>query len=407
MKTPKYYYGWNIVAASIFGFSASPGQFAFAALGFFMIPLGVEFGWDRTEISLAVTIFTITQAFATAIIGRIVDKHGAKEVLIPSIILFGLLLAAIPLLTTKLWHLYLIFFLIGGLAAGSAAVPYLRIIGAWFKKNRGFAFGITMAGGGVGFMYVPPMLQYLIENYGWRSGYYALSAIVLFISLPLVFMVLRNTPQEIGLAPDGVTDNENMRERPESILTLGRVLNDKVFWVLYIFVALLTFCLYGLMLHLKPMLMDRGMDDLAASFVFSSLGTTVVIARVGTGFLLDRFFAPKLAMIFILISTVGVAILSTGAIGTLAFIAAILIGFSIGAELDLLAYLTTRYFGLGSFGMIYGLLFSGFLLGVSTGPLAFGAAFETYGSYVNMLFLAVIVLISTAGMMLLLPKYRD
>ena len=76
---PKYFHGWNIVAASIFGFSASPGQFAFAALGIFTIPLGIEFGWSREEISLAATIFTLTQAFATAIIGRVVDRIGAKE----------------------------------------------------------------------------------------------------------------------------------------------------------------------------------------------------------------------------------------------------------------------------------------------------------------------------------------
>ena len=190
---PKYFYGWNIVAASIFGFSASPGQFAFAALGIFTIPLGLEFGWSRVEISLAATIFTLTQAFATAIIGKMVDQHGAKQVLIPSIIIFGLLLASIPLFISKLSHLYIIFFLIGALAAGSAAVPYLRIIGSWFKKNRGLAFGITMAGGGLGYMYVPPMLQYLIDNHGWRYGYYALAAIVLFASLPLVFKIVKNT----------------------------------------------------------------------------------------------------------------------------------------------------------------------------------------------------------------------
>ncbi len=404
----KYFHGWNIVGASIFGFSASPGQFAFAALGIFTIPLGIEFGWSREEISLATMIFTITQAFATAVVGRMVDNYGAKEVLIPSIIIFGVLLAAIPLLVTELWHLYALFFLIGVLTAGSAAVPYLRIISAWFKKNRGLAFGITMAGGGIGYMYVPPMLQYLITHHGWRFGYYALAAIVLFAALPLVYKVVKNTPQEVGLTPDGrAAQEQGEEEQIENLISLTTLLKDKVFWILYATIGLLTFSLFGLMFHFVPMLIDRGAEDMTAALAFTFLGTTVTISRVGVGFLLDKIFAPRLAMICILLSTIGVIILSTGASGALTFVAAIFLGFSIGAELDLLAYLTTRYFGLGSFGMVYGILFSAFLFGVSTGPYAYGVAYETYGSYINMLMVCVGVLIMASLLMFLMPKYRE
>ncbi|MBT5074785.1 MAG: MFS transporter [Kordiimonadaceae bacterium] len=405
---PKYFHGWNIVAASIFGFSASPGQFAFAALGIFTIPLGIEFGWSREEISLAATIFTLTQAFATAIIGRVVDRIGAKEVLVPSIIIFGLLLGLVPLLVSELWHLYLLFFLIGALAAGSAAVPYLRIISAWFKKNRGLAFGITMAGGGLGYMYVPPMLQYLISNHGWRYGYYALAAIVLLAALPLVAKVLKNTPHEVGLAQDGIEQQTTeITEEGEALLSLSDLIKDRVFWIIYATIGLLTFSLFGLMFHFVPMLIDRGTEEMTAALAFTYLGTTVVIARVGVGYLLDKFFAPRLAMICILLSTLGVIILSTGVSGPMTFVAAVFLGFSIGAELDLLAYLTTRYFGLGSFGMAYGVLFSAFLFGVSTGPLAYGIAYESYGSYINILGVCVAVLITAASLMFLMPKYRE
>lgn len=405
---PKYFHGWNIVGASIFGFSASPGQFAFAALGIFTIPLGIEFGWSREEISLAATIFTLTQAFSTALIGRMVDRFGAKEVLIPSILIFGLLLAAIPLLVTELWHFYALFLLIGIFTAGSAAVSYLRIISAWFKKNRGLAFGITMAGGGLGYMYVPPMLQYLITHYDWRYGYYALAAIVIFIALPLVYKVVINTPMEVGLTQDGLTEPEQDEEgKKGNLISLRTLLKDKVFWIIYATIGLLTFSLFGLMLHFVPMLIDRGAQNMTAAQAFSFLGATVVIARVGIGFLLDKIFAPRLAMICIFLSTIGVIILSTGVSGPLTFIAAIFLGFSIGAELDLLAYLTTRYFGLESFGMVYGILFSAFLFGVSTGPLAYGIAYETYGSYINMLMVCTGILIIAALLMFLMPKYRS
>ncbi len=407
LSMPKYFYGWNIVGASIFGFSASPGQFAFAALGIFTIPLGLEFGWDREQISLAAMIFTLTQAFSTAVIGKAVDRFGAKEILIPSILVFGLLLAAIPLVVSELWHLYFLFFLIGALTAGSAALPYLRIISAWFFKNRGLAFGITMAGGGLGYMYVPPLLQYLISNHGWRYGYYALAFIVLLIALPLVSKVLKNKPEELGITADGAQlSKSDPDEKEAQMITVATLLRDRVFWIIYATIGLMTFSLFGLMFHFVPMLIDRGTEAMTAALASTVLGTTVVIARVGVGFLLDKFFAPRLAMICILLSTVGVIILASGAGGPIAFLAAMFLGFSIGAELDLLAYLTTRYFGLRNFGLAYGVLFSAFLFGVSTGPLAYGNAYETYGSYINMLFASVAILIVSGALMLLMPKYR-
>ena len=211
----------------------------------------------------------------------------------------------------------------------------------------------------------------------------------------------------MNLTQDGVIQlNKLSQDDEQTTISFTNLLKDKVFWIIYAAIAMLTFSLFGLMLHFVPMLIDRGMEDMTAALAASALGTTVVVARVGVGFLLDKIFAPKLAMVCILISTVGVIILSTGAAGQLAFLAAILLGFSIGAELDLLAYLTTRYFGLGSFGMVYGVLFSGFLLGVSTGPLAFGYSFENYGSYINILMISVVILISAASLMLLMPQYR-
>ena len=407
MKIPKLFYGWWVVAASIFGFSASPGQFAFGAMSLFMIPLSLEFNWDRTQISLALTIFTVVQAFATPVVGRMVDQYGAKEILIPSVLIFGSLLSTIPLIVSELWHLYLIFFLIGSLTAGSAAVTYLRIIGAWFNKRRGLAFGITMAGGGLGYTYVPPMLQYLIDNFGWRYGYYALAAIVLILSLPLISLVVRNKPADMNLRQDGDAEGKIITPEEDITLTLSQVLKLKTFWLLYPIFTLLSLCLYGLMPHFVPMLQDRGMDTATAALVFSTLGITIIVSRASIGFLLDKYFAPRVAMICVLLSAIGITILAGGAAGGLAFIAAIFVGFSIGAELDLLAYLTTRYFGLGSFGMIYGLLFSAFLLGVSTGPVIYGAAFETFSSYVNILTSCGIILAIAASLMLLLPRYKQ
>ena len=272
-----------------------------------------------------------------------------------------------------------------------------------------------MAGSGIGYAYIPPLIQYMIDQYGWRSGYYTLAAIVLVISLPLVILVIRNKPSELGLLPDGdinepveSVDPENKpQENGNKAITFKEVLGQKTFWLLYIIFALLSFSLYGLMTHFIPLLIDRGMEPSSAAIVASVLGISTAISRVIIGFLIDRYFAPRVALVCVLISTIGIILLTNGTLGIAVYMSAILIGISIGAELDLLGYLTSRYFGLGSFGMTYGMLLSAFLVGTSTGPIFYGAAYDNFGSYINILILCCIILGVTALLFLLLPKYKN
>ncbi|MCC3861584.1 MFS transporter [Pseudemcibacter aquimaris] len=403
---PKIFYGWWITIASSVGLSTSPGQFAFGALGLFMIPLTLEFSADRADVALASTYFTVALALTSPFIGKIADRFGSKEVLLPSLLAFGLLLASIAFFVNALWQLYIIFALIGILAAGANALPYMRIIGEWFNKRRGLALGIAMAGGGAGYTYVPPMLQYIIDNYSWRHGYYTLAAIVLFIALPISALFLKNTPQEVGHLPDNEAEASNTTAAVNDAISFNEVIREKSFWILYLIFALLSFCLYGILSNLVPMLIDRGMEGSDAAAVAAMLGIAILVSRAGIGYFLDKYFAPKVAIVSILLSTIGVAMLAMGVTNMPAYIAALLIGLSIGTEFDLLAYLTTRYFGLSSFGMVYGLMFSAFLVGTSIGPVSFGASFDEFGSYVNVLILSAIILIITVGLFLLLPKYK-
>lgn len=406
MKFPRIFYGWWITIAASVGLSTSPGQFAFGALGLFMIPLTIEFDAQRAEVALASTFFTVSLAITSPFIGKIADRFGSKQVLIPSLFIFGILLASIAFLVTELWHLYIIFILIGILAAGANGLPYMRIIGEWFNKRRGLALGIAMAGGGAGYMYVPPMLQYIIDNYGWRDGYYALAAIVLCAALPISYFFLKNTPQEMGLNPDGDDVKKSQESVIEPPITFKKIITQKTFWLLYLIFAILSFCLYGLLSNLVPMLIDRGMENASAANVAAMLGLAILVSRALIGYFLDRFFAPRVAIISILLSTIGVIMLAMGIVGLPAYFAALLIGLSIGTEFDLLAYLTTRYFGLSSFGMVYGLMFSAFLVGTSFGPPIFGASFDQFGSYINVLILCSVLLVVSVGLFLLLPQYK-
>lgn len=414
-KPSRIFYGWWVVLVSSIGLSTNPGQFAFGALGLFIIPLGDAFGWSRTEVSLALTLFTAALACTQPVIGALVDTYGSKKVLLPSTVIFALLLAAIPTFVSELWHFLLIFVLIGSLAAGANAMPYLRILGAWFDRKRGLAYGLALSGGGVGYAYVPPMLEYLISTYGWRSGYYVLAGILLVVTVPLLLYFLRDNPAELGLASDGKPFDADDQPGVSSLARTSegemgdqewrQAIKGKVFWLLFPTFLIISLSLYGVLAHFVPMLTDGGMTTRHAALAAGTLGVTMIIARPAIGFLLDRYFAPFIALVCFLLSAAGFIILSLDSTGPQVYAVAILIGLSLGAELDLLAFLTSRYFSMRSFGVLYSIQFSGFMIGASLGPVLYGMTFDLNGNYQVILQFSAFFMCTAAVLLALLPRY--
>ena len=372
---------WWIVAVAAFGLSTSPGQFAYGAFSLFIEPLEQEFGWARADMSLALTLFTLCLAVTLPFIGRLVDRYGSRRVLAPSMLVLGVGLCMLGWQLDALWILLTVYVLIGVLGAGANSPPYMRTVSSWFDRRRGLAIGTAMAGAGLGYAYVPPMVRYINDTYGWRFSFLALGAIIIFVATPLVALFLKDPPRPQIAGPQGPegatveTGGDAWRE------AMGR----GVFWMLICVFALLSFSLYGMLAHFKPMLSDMGIPGEQAGWIAGMVGIAVMVSRVVIGYLIDRIFAPRVALVVFLFSAAGMAVLATGNAAGFAIPAALLLGLSMGAEIDLLAYLAGRYFGLKSFAVIYGLLFSAFLAGTALGPWAYGAAYDADGSYAAML----------------------
>ena len=374
---------WWIVAAAALGLSTSPGQFAFGAFSLFIEPLEQEFGWARGDMSLALTLFTLCLAITLPFIGRLVDAWGSRRVLAPSMLFLGLALCLLGWRLDALWVLILVYVLIGIFGAGANSPPYMRTVSSWFDRRRGLAIGTAMAGAGLGYAYVPPMVRYINDAHGWRFSFLALGVIIIFVATPLVALFLKD-PQRRPPAPGmsaaemaegGASAGDDWRE------ALGR----GVFWMLVAVFALLSFSLYGMLAHFKPLLTGMGVPGAEAGWIAGMVGIAVMVSRVVIGYLIDRIFAPRVALAVFLLSAAGMFVLSAGDVAGFAIPAALLLGLSMGAEIDLLAYLAGRYFGLKSFAVIYGLLFSAFLAGTALGPWAYGEAYDACGSYSLML----------------------
>jgi MFS family permease len=401
-----FYRGWFTVVVCLLGISTGPAAFGLSALFLLGGPLGQEFGWNRTAISTAVSVMMLCTACSLPFMGRLVDRFGVKQVLIPSVIVFGLTLLAASRIT-QYWQFIAVYVAMGTIAVGTNSVPYMRVLTAWFDRRRGMAIGIAGSGTGLGFGYVPLITEQLVSSYGWRGGYVGLGLIMLLFTLPMILFLLHEKPQSLGLHPDGATSDEHAAQPATKGDTLAQAMRRRDFWSLIAIFSGLAFVLYGLIPHMVPMLQDRGVPVSRASWLASAFGWAAFGGRLLIGFLVDRYDARRIAFVFFLLSAIGLAVLSAPLPLWVFTVAAILLGLSLGAEVDMLAYLASRYFGLKNFAQIFGAMFSAVMVAMSLSPLAFGAVYDLTGSYRAILAVGVPVCLLAIVLVLMLHPYGE
>jgi MFS family permease len=401
-----FYRGWLTVVVCLLGISTGPAAFGLSSLFLMGGPMGQEFGWSRTAISTAVSVMMLCTAFSLPFMGRLVDRFGVKRVLIPSVIIFGLSLIAASRIT-QYWQFIAVYVAMGTIAVGTNSVPYMRVLTAWFDRRRGLAIGIAGSGTGLGFGYVPLITQEFVSHGGWRGGYFGLGMIMLLFTLPMIVFLLHEKPQSFGLHPDGASSDEHAAQPVASGDTLAEAMRRRDFWSLIAIFAGLAFVLYGLIPHMVPMLQDRGVSVERATLLASAFGWAAFGGRLLIGFLVDRYDARRIAFVFFSLSAIGLGMLAAP-LSLWAFtLAAILLGLSLGAEVDMLAYLTSRYFGLKNFAQIFGAMFSAVMVAMSLSPLAFGAVYDLTGSYKSILGLGVPLCLLAIVLVLMLRPYGE
>jgi cyanate permease len=231
-------------------------------------------------------------------------------------------------------------------------------------------------------MIMPSLSQRLIESFGWRLAYTIVAAPILLIAAPLIATFLKERPDEIGILRDGPARRPLAAERDDLGMSWREAWHSGTFWLVLCGYCFVGTGIHGCMIHLSAMLTDRGSSAQIAALASSLIGVGSMTGRLLSGYLLDRFFAPKVAAcIFAGVAAAMAAFCISSGMG-IAFPAAFLVGLGLGAEGDIVAYLISRYFGLRSFGEIYGYAFSGFVLTGALGPLLMGAGFDRTGSYV-------------------------
>jgi len=408
-KNGKIFYGWYILLAAAVGLFMGYVPMIGYTFSVFFNPLSKEFHWSRAEISLAFSLSLLSLSVVLPIAGRLVDRFGARRVILPAAVLFGTALASFYFLTDSLWHFYAIYLFLGIVGGGTAPVPYYNVVSHWFDKRRGLALGLAMGGAGIGTFFMPFFSFALITKVGWRAAYALIGLVIVAVTLPVVGLFLKDNPLTMGLLPDGEMDSpsESKKEGRDSHgLSSREALRTRTFWLMCSAFLLVSMSLNGCLIHLVPMLSDRGVSARNAALATSLLGGANLLGRIGTGFLLDRLLASYVAACFFFAAAIGVLLLWGRVTGGLIFLAPFLVGLGIGAEGDIMAYLVSRYFGLRAFGETYGYVLSVFTLGGMIGPLLMGIGFDATNSYDVVLVPFLLATLFGSGLMILLGPYR-
>lgn len=389
---------WFVVGVSSVGLFLHFGSLLVTSFGVFLTTLCDQFNWSRTQVSFAFTLATLTAMLTMPLTGWLTDRFGARRPILICTTLFGLLFASLALLTGHLWQLYVTFLLLGLVGPGTSAVPHASLITRWFTDRRGLALGIAMCGTALGGVIWPSATQKLLDQFNWRLTYAVLGAAVLLIAVPLLLAFLKEPPTP-------AISVENPASQTVAGLSRKEAIQSGVLWLMMAAFFIVSATIQACMIHLVPMLKDRGMTPTKAALAASLFGVAGMAGRLGTGYLLDLIPSIRVPVLAFGCVAAGMFLLFFGAAGMSSYLAAMLIGFGYGAESATIPYLVGQYFGLRSFGEIYSYLFITVPLGGALGPVLMGASFDRLGSYQMGLLLCGIATVIGALLLLALGLY--
>jgi len=400
-RKPKLFYGYIIVLVG-FGIQAV-GWGVYSVFGVFFTPLLIEFGWTRVTISGATSLSFLLLGFFTIIAGRLGDKFGPRVVMVGCGLFLGLGYLLMSQVST-IWQLYLFYGLIVAIGTSGLDVLPLSTVARWFVKRRGMMSGILKAGTGAGVLLMSIVASGLIVSYGWRTSYLILgSAAFAFIVLAAQF--LRRDPGQKGLVPYGADEAGAADLNATEVgFSLREAIHLRQFWMLCALCVSTFFCIDTIMVHIVPHGVDLGFLAANAATILAVIGGVSMVGRVVMGSAGDRIGSRLAISVCFPIMAVALFWLQIAQELWMLYLFAAVYGFAHGGFFALLSPLVAELFGLGSHGVIFGIVIFSGALGGSLGPVLVGYIFDVTNSYqLGFLVCALLAVISFILALLLRP----
>ncbi len=399
------FYGWWLVGVAAFLLTLM-SLTVFQGLGTILVALERQFGWSRTALSGAFSLARVEGAILGPVEGLLVDRVGTRKMVFIGYILMGLGFLWLGQVET-LWAFYASFMLI---TLGSGLGGWLAIIAMvnnWFTRQRTFAMASAMSGIHFGGLLVP-LLALGIEAFEF-SGAATIIGVFLLIVVGPAAKAIRNHPEDMGLQPDGDSENSSesvLTEDDEPDFTAAQALRTPAFWILTVMQVASSVAIVTLALHLVPKLTDMGMTLSGAGTVVLTYTIVALPSQFLSGYFADRL--PKTLMIAIFLAIQGIALTIIAFADTilLAYIFALLYGIGFGGRNPLTTAIRGEYFGRKAFATIMGISQFPMNIGMIGAPLFAGYMFDTTNSYVIPFSVFAILTFFGAFLMLFVKKPR-
>ena len=387
MSRHRVFPGWKVVAGSAVGIGFSAQIFIASGYTIVAAALGKAMGWSIGELAPGATLFLLAQVAGYPIVGVLLDRFGTRRVAAAGIVAFGLLLLALSRVTS-IWQFYGLMLVMGLVGPATYTLSYLRALSLWFERRRGLAIGLAAGGIALGAVTMPVGLQRIVVGFDWSAALVALALVELLLCLPIVILLVRDDPAELGLRADGdptPPQPTKMSVQPPDrasvpALSVAQALRTLDFWMLGTVYFITGLAVYGVITNTVYILSETAArlttDQVAV--VQAVGGAAVLVGRVAGGYALDHLNTRAIAAAMVLLLTAALLGYAFASSLGVVLVSAMALGFATGGEGDVLPYMAIKYFGLDAFGKIYGLLGALFAIGTGLGPVTYAGLYSVW-----------------------------
>lgn len=392
--------GWPIVVAAMAGFSFF--SVLLSATGLFIEPLEREFGWDRATLSMGPAIATAVTALLSPFYGALIDRFGSRRLGLPGVAVTMAATCMFSLASGSKAQWVMMWIVFGFILTSIKSTIWTTAVAGAFNKGRGLALGLAVTGPAIAQTLVPPLGNFLIENFGWRAAYVWFGLGWGGVTLLLCWLFLTDAhdrkakAEKAGGAASPVVVLPGLHKR--------EALRSAALWQVAVSSFVVMMMTIGLAMHLFPILTEAGVPRGHAAWLLSLGGIAGIIGKLVTGALLDRFRPNWTGSLTMGVTSVTFAVLIWWLDSMPALIIALVInGYAAGSKTQITAFLTAGYAGMRNFGMIYGLMSALVALASGLGPWIAGKVYDATGNYEPFLWAGAIACALGGALLLALP----
>jgi sugar phosphate permease len=405
----KIYYGWWVVISMMPAALIQSGAM-FYIFGIFYDPFLKEFGWSRSEVSVALSIYLLTYGFASPVVGRLTDRFGPRRLIGIGAVAGGLAFMILGR-ATALWQIYALYFFQGLAFSGCGLIPINTALANWFHRKRGTAMGIAMTGISLGALIITPLGGMILAHFGWRSTYLFLGLLTWGLVPPLVLFVMRDRPEQKGLLPDGripesgspadsgKPPGRDSKEIPDFSWTPTQAVRSLHFWMIGLSYLIIHIAFCSVLTHEIVYLTDKGISVAVAAAALGLTGGAGGAGKLFFGYFSDKLSPRIIAPLCAALQVIGMALLLMTHSNAMVWVSAVVFGFCMGGHAAVIPVVVAYVFGVGSFGAIYGGISMGASMGTAIAPVLAGIAYETLGNYTVLFSGCILASLVAAGLL--------